>query len=221
MKIDTILFDLDGTLLNSLDDLADSVNYALAQCGYPARTIDEVRNFVGSGVARLIALAVPENTPPEDEAKCLAIMKQHYQNNMYNKTCPYDGIKELLTALKARNMKLAVISNKLDAAVKPLCRDWFGEWIELAVGESATIGKKPSPVGVLYALKTLQSPLAAALYVGDSEIDIQTARNACIHSVGVTWGFRSREALESEQADFIIDAPAQLLDVIDSVSLHD
>ncbi len=215
MQIDTILFDLDGTLLNSLGDLAASVNYALQQCGYPPRSLDEVRRFVGDGVVLLMDRAVPTGTAAANTAECLSIMREHYQTHMCNKTKPYDGICDLLTALKQRHIKMAVISNKFDAAVKKLCAEWFGEWIALAVGESETVAKKPAPAGVLSAMKTLGSSKKQTLYVGDSEVDIATARNAAIRSVGVTWGFRDRAILENARADFIIERPAELLKLID------
>lgn len=219
-NINTVLFDLDGTLLNSLDDLADSVNYALHECGFPARSLEEIRSFVGNGVTLLIARAVPAETSDEAAQHCLQIMKDRYQQNMYNKTCPYDGIITLLTSLKNHGIQLAVISNKFDSAVKELCARWFADWIELAVGESESVAKKPSPTGVLIALKELNSHPQNALYIGDSEVDIATAQNAGVRSVGVTWGFRNRDVLKTAGADFIIDTPAELLDLLNIKSAH-
>lgn len=210
-KIDTILFDLDGTLLNSLDDLADSVNYALLQCAFPLRSREEIRSFVGDGVSLLISRAVPASAEPNAVRHCLSIMKEHYKQNMYHKTRPYDGIDALLDVLAQNHIKMAIISNKFDSAVKNLHRKWFNRWIDLAIGESASVAKKPSPIGVLTALKQLDATPASALYVGDSQVDIATAQNAGLRSVGVTWGFRNRNALMAAGADFIIEQPAELL----------
>lgn len=214
MKYTTVIFDLDGTLLNTLEDLTDSVNYALGKFGYPLRTIDEIRQFVGNGVKVLINLAVPNKTSAEDTDKCLELYRKHYSENMQNKTRPYDGITEMLKSLKEKGVKLAVVSNKYDTAVKALCNDYYKEYIEVAIGESPDVAKKPSPDSVFAALKELGSEKEDALYVGDSDVDVHTAHNAGIKCVGVTWGFRNREILKAEGADYIIDKPEELLQYV-------
>lgn len=213
-KYDTVIFDLDGTLLDTLEDLADSVNYALARFGYPGRSIEQVRNFVGNGVARLIELAIPGGTANPQYKACLADFRSHYSGNMQNKTKPYDGINALLNQLSKDNYKLAIVSNKFDGAVKGLCRAYFGEYIKIAIGESENVSKKPAPDTVLKALTELGSSSGRAVLVGDSEVDVKTAKNAGVLCVGVTWGFRGREVLEREGADCIINKPEELLEII-------
>ena len=211
---DTVIFDLDGTLLNTLDDLTDSVNSALKRHGFPGRTIDEVRRFVGNGVERLMALSVPEGTEEAIYRDCLADFKKHYSGNMRSKTAPYDGIMALLKQLKEAQYKVAVVSNKFDAAVKELCRDYFGAYIDAAIGESPDTARKPAPDIVGKALLELGSAPSAAVYVGDSEVDAETAKNAGLLFIGVTWGFRSREVLERQGVSWIIDRPEELPDII-------
>lgn len=214
MRFNTTIFDLDGTLLNTLDDLADSVNCVMEAHRFPVHTRDEVRRFVGNGVPLLIERAVPAGTDRETYAQCLAEFKAHYEQNMCNKTGPYTGIPELLAALRDRGVRMAIVSNKFDAAVKGLCRRYYGEFIHVAIGERSDVRKKPAPDSVFTALRELGATAEEALYIGDSDVDIQTARNAGLTSVGVTWGFRDRELLEREGAHYIIDAPAQLLNII-------
>ena len=211
MMYNTVIFDLDGTLLNTLEDLTDSVNYALGKFGYPLRTIDEIRRFVGNGVKVLMDLAVPKGTSAEDTAKCLEVYRKHYSENLQNKTGPYDGIPEMLNNLKEMGIKLAVVSNKYDSAVKALCKDYYKDYIQVAIGESQGVAKKPAPDSVFAALKELGATQEEALYVGDSDVDVHTAHNAGLKCVGVTWGFRNREILKAEGADYIIDKPEELL----------
>lgn len=215
MRFNTAIFDLDGTLLNTLDDLADSVNYVMEAHGFPTHTRDEVRRFVGNGVPLLIERSVPTGTSPEIYAQCLAEFKEHYKQNMCNKTGTYDGIPELLSSLRDRGVRMAIVSNKFDAAVKELCRRYYGDFIHVAIGERAGVRKKPAPDSVFTALRELGAGAEEALYIGDSDVDIQTARNASLTSVGVTWGFRDRELLERKGAHYIIDTPAQLLEIIE------
>ena len=196
MKYNYIIFDLDGTLLNTLDDLRDSTNFALRRFGFPERTTDEVRRFVGNGVARLIHLAVPEGTDEKTEADCLAVFKAHYKDNMTNKTAPYPGIIELLKKLRALGVKIAVVSNKFEPAVVELCEDYFGGLVDAAVGQTEDRQKKPAPDGVLYAMKLLGADPARTVYSGDSDVDVLTARNSNLPCIGVSWGFRERRVLE-------------------------
>lgn len=213
-KYVTVIFDLDGTLLNTLDDLASSVNYALEKCGYPRRSVDEVRRFVGNGVEKLIKRAVPPNISKEEIKTCFDSFKWHYKENMSNQTRPYDGIMELLEKLKAENIKIAVVSNKVDEAVRLLCEKEFSGLIEVALGESKEIPKKPNPEMVFKALKELNSKIEETIFVGDSDVDMETAKNANITSVGVTWGFRDREVLKAAGANFIIEEPRELFSLL-------
>lgn len=216
-KIDTIIFDLDGTLLNTLDDLTDSVNYVLSLYGFPNRKITEIKSFVGNGVGRLIELCVSDGINNPKYEKCLADFRDHYSTNIQNKTDAYQGINELLKQLVKENYKIAIVSNKFDAAVKKLNQVYFGEYIKVAIGESENVSRKPAPDTVFKALEELGSSADRAVYVGDSEVDVKTAENSGIVCIGVTWGFRDREVLENEGADYIIDRPEELLKVIDSL----
>jgi len=213
-EYDTVIFDLDGTLLNTLEDLTDSVNFALTLYGFPCRKISEVRSFVGNGVARLMELSMPYGLNNPQYEKCLADFRNHYAANMQNKTNAYKGIMELLEQLSKEDYKIAIVSNKFDKAVKGLNQVYFREYIKVAIGESENVAKKPAPDAVFKALEELGSTADKAVYVGDSEVDVKTAENSGLLCVGVTWGFRDREVLEQKGADYIIDRPQELLKII-------
>lgn len=208
----TVIFDLDGTLLNTLDDLADSTNYALSKFGYPTRTIEEVRQFVGNGVAKLIERAIPEGKNNPNFEKCLAIFKENYAQNMYNKTAPYNGIIEMLSNLKSKGIKIAVVSNKFDLAVKELCKKYFEGFIDFAAGENEAQGirKKPAPDTVISVLNKFNFAPEDAVYVGDSDVDIMTAKNSKMPCISVTWGFRDEKFLLENGATILINAPSEI-----------
>lgn len=214
--IHCVIFDLDGTLLNTLDDLCDSTNYALKQFGYPERTLDEVRHFVGNGVKKLIERAIPDGINNPDFEECLRVFKEHYAANMYNKTAPYDGILELLKELRLKGIHTGVVSNKFDSAVKQLCKKYFGDLIQVAIGENEEAGvrKKPAPDSVFRAMEELKVSIENVIYAGDSETDVQTAKNAEIDCIGCTWGFRSKDILKHEGAKYIIDSPQEILKIV-------
>ena len=211
-----IIFDLDGTLLNTLEDLCDSTNFALQKFGYPKRTIEEVRNFVGNGVRLLIERAIPEGTTNPNFEDCLNTFKEHYRCNMYNKTKPYDGITEILKDLRLKGIQTAVVSNKFDTAVKELCKKYFGDLIQVAIGENEEEGirKKPAPDSIFKAISELKIRIKNVIYIGDSETDIQTARNAEIDCIGCCWGFRDMTVLKKEGADYIIHHPKEIIEII-------
>ena len=213
-KYDTAIFDLDGTLLNTLEDLTDSVNFALSLYDFPCKKMEDVRSFAGNGVARLIELAIPNGRNNPQYKKCLADFRLHYSENMQNKTDAYDGIRELLGQLARGNFKIAIVSNKFDAAVKELNQIYFKEYIKLAIGESESILKKPAPDMLFKAIEQLGTTANKTVYIGDSEVDVRTAKNSDVTSIGVTWGFRNREILEQEGADYIIDRPEELLKIV-------
>ena len=213
MKYNTVIFDLDGTLLNTLEDLGDSVNFALKSFGYPTRTYEEIRSFVGNGVKDLVTKAVPDGTDEETTLKCLQTFKDHYKTNMQNKTAPYDGIIDLLEELNSKGVKLAIVSNKYDFGVKNLNKYYFKDLIPVAIGEREGVRRKPAPDTVLTAMKELNAQKESTLYVGDSGSDMITAQNAGVKGVGVTWGFRDAKSLKESGADFLVDSPAQLLDI--------
>lgn len=196
MKYDLIIFDLDGTLLNTLDDLADACNAALREAGFPERDVEDVRRFIGGGVARLIRQAVPEGAGEDVVADVLARFKRIYIDNVNVKTRPYPGIPALLRALREKGIKTAVNSNKVDAATQLLCADHFDGLIDLALGEAAGIPKKPAPDGAQHIMATLGAAPERTLYVGDGDADILTAKNAGIDGAWVSWGYRRREELE-------------------------
>ena len=209
----TYIFDLDGPLLDTLTDLAASTNYALRTHGMPEHTIDEVRRFVGNGVRKLMERAVPDGTdnPLFDEA--FATFRQHYMEHSLDTTRPYEGIPDMLAALKAKGCHLAVVSNKMMAATQELCRHFFPETIEVAIGENEAEGirKKPAPDTVIAALRQLGVGEEGAVYVGDSDVDIATARNSNLPCISVLWGFRDRDFLLQHGASTLISAPKELL----------
>ena len=213
-KYDTVIFDLDGTLLNTLEDLTNSVNFALARYGFTCRTMAEVRGFLGNAAARLMELSIPDGINNPQYEKCLTDFRNYYSENMQNKTVVYKGIMELLEQLSKEDYKIAIVSNKSDKAVKELNQVYFGKYIKVAIGESENVSIKPAPDTVFKALEELGSTVDKALYVGDSEVDVKTAKNSGMICVGVTWGFRDREVLEQNGADYIIDRPQELLKII-------
>lgn len=214
MKYNTVIFDLDGTLLNTLDDLRDSLNEVLSRHAYAPKSIEEVRRFVGNGVRNLVRLSIPEECSEEEITQIMEEFKDNYKHNMQNKTRPYNGIMELLLDLYRFNYKIAIVSNKYDAAVKELSRTYFGNLIPVAIGETAEVKRKPAPDSIYEAVKELGSELSRTILVGDSETDARTAKNAGIPFIGVTWGFRCREVLREEGAAYLIDTPKELLTLL-------
>ena len=207
------IFDLDGTLLDTLQDLANSVNYALRQHGMPEHTIDDVRRFVGNGVRLLMERAVPDGAQNPQFEAAFATFRQHYMEHSLDTTRPYEGVPEMLAALKAKGCHLAVVSNKMMAATQELCRHFFPETIEVAIGENEAEGirKKPAPDTVIAALRLLGVGEEGAVYVGDSDVDIETARNSGLPCISVLWGFRDRDFLLQHGAKTLISAPSELL----------
>ncbi len=207
--IDTVIFDLDGTLLNTLDDLADSVNAALQANNLPLRSIEEVRAFVGNGVYNLMVRAVGDEQHPCFQ-QAFSDFKEHYASHCLDKTAPYKGIMPLLEVLSIQGYKLAVVSNKFDPAVKKLNEQFFTGLIPVAIGEREGVHKKPAPDSVFAAMEELGSKAESCIYIGDSDVDILTARNAGIPCISVTWGFRDREFLLESGAEKIVDTPQQI-----------
>ena len=206
-----ILWDLDGTLLDTLADLSDAVNYALAQFGFPPRSIQQVRSFVGNGAARLIERALPESSGI-DPLQVLAVFQSHYRAHAQDKTAAYPGIVRALTAL-GRHYPMAIVSNKPDAAVKLLCAEFFPGIY--ARGESADCPRKPAPDMVHSAMQTLG--IEKCIYVGDSEVDIRTAQNAGVPCLSVTWGFRTKQELAQAGAAHFCDDPCALAQTLQTM----
>ncbi len=208
----TIVFDLDGTLLDTLDDLWGSVNGALTACGLPLRNREEVRAFVGNGIATLMDRATGAVSSAV-KRQALAAFKAHYGEHCEDNTKPYEGVMELLQACRERGIKTAVVSNKADFATQKLVKRYFGELILLAVGENEEGGirKKPAPDSLLAVMERLGASKEETVYVGDAEVDIQTAKNAGVDCISVTWGFKDREFLLANGAVRLVDCPAEVL----------
>lgn len=209
----TYIFDLDGTLLDTLADLAASVNYALRTHGMPEHSIDDIRRFVGNGVRKLMERAIPNGEANPDFEATFATFRDHYMLHSLDTTQPYPGIPEALAELKAKGCKLAVVSNKMMAATVELCRHFFPDTIEVAIGEHEAEGirKKPAPDTVFAALRELGVDKSGAVYVGDSDVDVQTAANSGLPCISVLWGFRDRDFLIQHGAKTFISAPSELL----------
>lgn len=214
MKYDAVIFDLDGTLTDTLDDLKNSVNYALGEFGFPERTFDEVRSFVGNGVRRLIYLSVPENTPQETAEECLKVFKEYYKSHSLINTKPYDGIIVMLQELRNQGIKTAVVTNKMHEAAQEIVKIFFDGLIGTTVGQVDDVAQKPQPDGINLVLSKLSVSKERAVYVGDSEVDCITAKNAGMLCIGVTWGFRDRYVLLENGASYIIDSPEQIFECI-------
>lgn len=206
----TYIFDLDGTLLDTLNDLHASCNYALRTHGMPERSLEEVKQFVGNGVKKLMERAIPNGLENPLFEETLQTFRQHYLLHNLDTTLPYPGIMEMLQQLKAQGKRIAVVSNKFYAATQDLCKHFFGDTIQVAIGEREDIKKKPAPDTVLEALRQLQVTRQDAVYVGDSEVDVETARNSGIPCISVLWGFRSKSFLLSHGATTFIETPNEL-----------
>lgn len=208
------IFDLDGTLLSTLDDLAASCNYALRSNNMPERTTEEVRQFVGNGVKKLMERAIPDGLSNPLFEKTYADFRQHYMQHNLDTTRPYDGVMQLLGELHRRDKRVAVVSNKFYAATQELCRHFFGEeLVPVAIGEREDIRKKPAPDTVIEALRQLGASADGAVYIGDSDVDIATAHNSGMPCISVLWGFRSKEFLLEHGATTFVEHPMDILNV--------
>ena len=207
----TYIFDLDGTLLSSLADLAASCNYALRTNGMPERTLDEVRRFVGNGVKKLMERATPDGLQNPLFDKTLADFRQHYMKHNLDTTCPYEGVMPMLEELQRRGKKVAVVSNKFYAATQELCHHFFGDLVTVAIGEREDIRKKPAPDTVIEALRQLNATAKESVYIGDSDVDIDTGRNAGMPCISVLWGFRDKDFLIEHGATTLVATPQEIL----------
>ena len=213
-QITTVVFDMDGTVLNTLEDLAGSMNYSLKAVGMPERTVDEFRRFVGNGAREALRKALPEGTSTDILDEMFPIFKEHYDEHCLDKTEPYEGILDLMKELKKRGYRMAIVSNKIDSAVKELNKRFFGDLIDVAIGEQPGVNRKPAPDMVETALKELGSTKEESVYVGDSEVDYLTAKNSGLPCISVLWGFRDKEYLIEQGAYCFADAPADIVDMI-------
>ena len=212
----TCIFDLDGTLLDTLQDLAAATNFALRKNGMKEHSIDEIRRFVGNGVRKLIERAVPEGTSEPERNKVLSDFRTYYMQHSLDATRPYEGISEMLHELKGRGCKMAVVSNKMMAATQELVAHFFPE-IEVAIGENEAAGirKKPAPDMVQEALRQLDARPETEIYVGDSDVDILTAKNSGIPCISVLWGFRNKDFLLEHGAQQFAQKPADILAILE------
>lgn len=214
MKYNAVIFDLDGTILSTLDDLADSVNFALRNNALPERTIDEVRCFVGNGIRLLIERAVPKECEKTIVDSVFFDFKAHYKTNCTNKTMPYDGIIDMLNNLKDIGIKLGVLSNKADFAVQELCERYFCNIFDGVLGEVENTPKKPAPDGVYNIIEKMGVVTPRCVYVGDSDVDVLTAKNANLDCIAVSWGFRDVDNLKNAGAEVIVSTPEELFEEI-------
>lgn len=211
-----IIFDLDGTLLNTIDDLADAVNYALWEYGFAPRSVDECRNFVGNGVAKLMERALPESArTAENVSRMRELFARYYDAHLCDKTRPYPVLKGMLGALQARGIKLAVASNKYQSATERLVKHFFPQIPFAAVlGQRENVPVKPHPQIVQDILTAVSETRENTLYIGDSDVDMQTARNAGVKACAATWGFKPREVLTACEPDYLIDTPQELVSLV-------
>lgn len=217
MRIKAVIWDLDGTLLDTLADLTASTNAALRQNGLPERTQDEVRSFVGNGIHLLIERAVPDGMRNPRFQQVYDGFVRHYGAHSRDRTRPYEGIIPLLDELGRRGVKLAIVSNKIDFAVKELSVAYFGDRMQVAVGDDPSRRKKPAPDSVLEAMRQLGASAEETAYVGDSDVDVQTARNAGVLCCAVSWGFRSEACLRAAGAEHIAATPDELLTLLEAL----
>ncbi len=216
--VTTIIFDMDGTLLNTLDDITDSVNVILSRYGLPERTIDEVRHMVGNGARYLMERAVQGGSDHPDFEKILEDYVEYYEQHCNIRTGPYRNIMELLKELNDRGCKLAIVSNKPMGAVKELTKIYFGDYVEVAIGTSETMRRKPYPDECIAAMEELGSSREETVYVGDSEVDYKTAVNSGLRCISCLWGFRTKEELLAAgvSGNIYVSDPLEILDILAS-----
>ncbi len=213
-KYDAVIFDLDGTLLNTLEDLMDSVNYALSILGMKQRSYNEIRHFVGNGVQRLMELSVPQGKDNPQFEHALALFKEYYNVHCNDKTGLYQGITELLDTLKQKDFQMAIVSNKYYEGVQALKERYFRDYLSVAIGEREGIRKKPAPDTVIAALNELGVAKERAVYVGDSEVDIATAANTGMDCIVVGWGFRTRAEQEKAGGKVFVEQPMEIVELL-------
>ncbi len=213
--IDTVIFDMDGTVLNTLEDLTNSVNHVLRKFQMPEKTLEECRKVYGNGIRYSLKCVSPEGTPESVIDEMFDAFGEHYNRHCLDKTGPYEGITDLMKALKEKGYKLAIVSNKIDSAVKELNDRFFAEYVDVAIGEKPGIQRKPAPDTVFAAMKELGSSAETSVYVGDSEVDLATAENSGIPCIAVLWGFRDREDLMARGVKYFAEKPMEVFSVLE------
>ena len=214
MKYKAVIFDMDGTILNTLEDLKNATNYSLRQFGMPERSLEEVRMFVGNGIRKLVERAVPSGASEEKIAQVFDVFLEYYEIHSADNTSPYPGILELVEKLKKSGIKTAVSTNKADVPAQELGRKYFNGIFDLIVGQQDGLKVKPAPDSVNKILSILDIQKKDAIYIGDSDVDVQTAKNSGLDFIGVSWGFRGREFLEKNGAKNIVDNANEILDLV-------
>lgn len=214
MKYKAVIFDMDGTILNTLEDLKNATNYSLRQFGMPERSLEEVRMFVGNGIRKLVERAVPSGTSEEKITQVFDVFLEYYEIHSADNTSPYPGILELVEKLKKSGIKTAVSTNKADVPAQELGREYFNGIFDLIVGQQDGLKVKPAPDSVNKILSILDIQKKDAIYIGDSDVDVQTAKNSGLDFIGVSWGFRGREFLEKNGAKNIVDNANEILDLV-------
>lgn len=212
VKYDTVIWDLDGTLLDTAEDLRDAVNHVEQQYGYPQHDLATIKSFLGYGIEQLVASATPQGRENPRFAEIFADFKQYYTANCNHKTKLFDGIHKIVTELHQKGIKQAIVSNKNHQAVQELAAVYFQSEMDYAIGQQEKMAKKPAPDMVTHALARLQKDGSTAVYIGDSEVDVRTAENSGLPCIAVTWGFRSRDELEKAGAKVIVENPDELLE---------
>jgi phosphoglycolate phosphatase len=219
----TIIFDLDGTLMNTLDDLHDSVSYALREEGLEPNSKQDTRRYLGNGIRNLVNRSVEQTCPTADDAlknRVFDTFRSHYVAHSMDKTAPYEGVEKMLKECKKRGFLTAIVSNKLDPAVKDLHQAFFANVVDVAIGETKAVKRKPAPDMVDEAIRQLSllkgNPIKKeeCIYIGDSEVDLQTAKNSKLPCISVSWGFRERNFLMEQGAKVIIDRPKELFEYL-------
>ena len=213
-KYNTVIFDMDGTLLDTLEDITDGVNYSLGLYGFPSKSSQEVRRSTGNGALRLMEQSIPGGLNNTDFDKALDAYLGYYIKNNGAKTKPYPDISKLLSELHDQGFKMAIVSNKIDSEVKKLNRKYFNDLVQVAIGETETIKRKPAPDSLYQAMSELGSVKAETVFIGDSEVDIATAKNAGVDCIAVTWGFRDKESLLKNGAVKIVNEPLDILELV-------
>lgn len=211
-KYNTVIFDLDGTLLNTLEDLRDSVNVIMTRFGWQQHSLEQIRKFVGNGIGKLMERSVPRGRENEQFEDAFSQFREYYTEHCRIKTRPYEGVLEMMKTLSEHEFRMAIVSNKNDAAVKELNDIYFSGYIKAAIGDRPGARRKPAPDAVFAALEELGSEREHAVYIGDSEVDYETASNSGLDCILVSWGFRDRELLESFQNVTVVDRCEEILD---------
>lgn len=220
MKISTIIFDCDGTLLNTFEDLRNALNYALQAHGYPLHDDDYVRLRIGNGVSNLVKWNMPAQASTEAHAACLKTFEAYYENHMHDFTKPYPGIEDMLQTLINSGYNIAIVSNKYQEGVSRLNQDYFYNIFKVAIGTRPEVMRKPAPDMVMEAMSALGVTAEESIYVGDTEVDIETAKNANIPCIGVTWGFRDQATLEKLQASYLAHKALDIVSILKQINSH-